>query len=227
MSEQNTLDKIISKLCTKSSLKQDIYTNSTDQFQELKKVAFNLVNEIKEKVDAKDKRLVVDYNEKGKYEFRIKVAGDVLVFHQHTNVFKFDESHPLTKTTYIKEDETRGYCGIVNIYNFLSDSFKYNRINDAGYLVGRIFINKENNFFTEGKRQLSFLYNDFANQTFSTEHMTQMIENLIMQTIDFDLFAPPYEAVKETSVYQIKSIGDSIQIKTGKRLGFQFTNEKE
>ena len=34
------------------------------------------------------------------------------------------------------------FCGIINIYNFLSDSFKYNRESDLGYLVGRIFINK-------------------------------------------------------------------------------------
>ena len=32
-----------------------------------------------------------------------------------------------------------------------------------GYCIGRIFINKENHYFVEGKRQLGFLYNDFMN----------------------------------------------------------------
>ena len=44
----------------------------------------------------------------------------------------------------------RTYCGVINMYNFLSDSFKYNRENDLGYLIGRMFINKENTF-VEGK----------------------------------------------------------------------------
>ena len=36
--------------------------------------------------------------------------------------------------------------------------------NDLGYLIGRIFINHENHFMVQGKRQLGFLYNDFINQ---------------------------------------------------------------
>lgn len=226
MKEKELLDHIIGTICSKSVLKQNIYANTTEQFQELKKVAFHLVETMKERVCTTDDRLIIDYNEKGKYEFRIKVAGDVLIFHQHTNVFKFDENHPIWKTSYIHDDATRGYCGIINIYNFLSDSFKYNRINDAGYLVGRIFLNKENHFTTEGKRKFGFLYNDFINQTFDKEHMQDILLQLIQQVLDFDLFAPPYEAVKETSVYEIKSIGDAIQIKTGKRLGFQFSDDK-
>lgn len=227
MNNEDALNKILETLCTKSSLKQDVYSETKNQFQELKKVAFNLVEEIKSKICDVDNRLVVDYTEKGTYEFRIKIAGDVLVFHQHTNVFKFDESHPLWKTTYLTEDNDRAYCGIINIYNFLSDSFKYNRVNDMGYLVGRIFLNKENHFLTEGKRKLGFLYNDFASQEFSPEVMKNILEHLIMHALEFDLFTPPYEAVKEASVYEIKSIGDTIQLKTGKRIGFQFSYEKD
>lgn len=226
MEENELLDNIIGTICSKSVLKQDIYANTTEQFQELKKKAFYLVEQIKDRVCQTDDRLVIDYNEKGKYEFRIKIAGDVLIFHQHTNVFKFDENHPIWKTSYINNDESKAYCGIINIYNFLSDSFKYNRINDAGYLVGRIFLNKENRFTTEGKRKFGFLYNDFVNQVFDENHMQSILLHLIQQVLDFDLFAPPYETVKETSVYEIKSIGDAIQIKTGKRLGFQFSDEK-
>jgi hypothetical protein len=220
------LDKIVDMICTKSVLKQDIYKNTTDKFQELKKVAFELVEEITKKVCTVDKRIVIDYTEKGKYEFRIKVAGDVLVFHQHTNVFKFDDNHNIWKTNYLQEDPTRSYCGIINIYNFLSDSFKYNRINDLGYMIGRVFLNNENHFITEGKRKLGFLYNDFVNATLEKETMKAILEDLILHILEFDLYTPPYEQVKETSVYEVKSIGDAIQLKTGKRLGFQFNSEK-
>lgn len=227
MDNQQGIEKIIDTLCTKSILKQNVYNKTKDQFQELKKIAFNLVEEIKEKVCDVDNRLIIDYTEKGTYEFRIKIAGDVLVFHQHTNVFKFDENHSLWKTSYLTEDANRAYCGIINIYNFLSDSFKYNRVNDMGYLVGRIFLNKENHFVTEGKRKLGFLYNDFSKQELSNKFMRNILEQLIMHALEFDLFTPPYEAVKEASVYEIKSIGDTIQLKTGKRIGFQFSYEKE
>jgi len=33
---------------------------------------------------------------------------------------------------------------MISIYNFLSDSFKFNRVNDIGYLIARVFTNKEN-----------------------------------------------------------------------------------
>lgn len=110
-----------------------------------------------------DKRIVIDYKDKGEFEIELRVAGDILFFYMHTNIFEFEKSHPLWKTSYLKENEFNSYCGTIQIYNFLSDSFKYNRMNDVGYMIGRIFINKDAHFYVEGKRQLGFLYNDFAN----------------------------------------------------------------
>ena len=55
---------------------------------------------------------------------------------------------------YPEENPNRGFCGLIHIYNFLNDSFKYNRVHDLGYLIGRIFINHENHFMVQGKRQL-------------------------------------------------------------------------
>ena len=45
---------------------------------------------------------------------------------------------------------------MINIYNFLSDSFVYDRERDLGYLVARVFLNKEGHFFVQGKKQLGF-----------------------------------------------------------------------
>ncbi len=100
------------------------------------------------------------------------------------------------RTAYVKEDDSRSYCGIINIYNFLSDSFKYNRFNDIGYLIGRIFINKDNHYFIEGKRELGFLYNNFGKHEMNRETAQQIIETAITYTINFDLLTPPYETVK-------------------------------
>jgi hypothetical protein len=47
----------------------------------------------------------------------------------------------------------------------------------------------------------------------------------MIHILDFDLYAPLYEQVSEVSVHQVKTTGDSIQLKTGKRMGFQFTTD--
>lgn len=64
--------------------------------------------------------------------------------------------HPSGRIPYVARPTARTpYCGLV-IYNFLSDSFrKFNRNADEGYLIGRIFINRERRYFVEGKQQTS------------------------------------------------------------------------
>jgi hypothetical protein len=140
----------------------------------------------------------------------------------HSNVFEFPRDHEVMKTPYVKEDKTRSYHGIINIYNFLADSFKYNRLNDAGYLIGRIFINKDNSYFIEGKRELSYLFNYFGSKTFDNTAIDELVDAAIRYTINFDLLTPPYEQTQEVSVLNMKNTVDSISIKTGKRLGFKF-----
>ena len=116
---------------------------------------------------------------------------------------------------------------MINIFNFLSDSFKYNRTNDLGYLVGRVFINKENHYFIEGKRQLGFLYTDFVNATIDKNAIKSIIESTILYCLNFDLFTPPFDSVKELSVSEIQEASNSMNIKTGKRLGFRFQSDND
>jgi hypothetical protein len=174
-----------------------------------------------------DEHVVIEFIEKGDYEFHIKFGGDILVFFMHTNVFEFDKSHSMWNTTYVKEDELRAFCGMINIYNFLADSFKYNRINDVGYLVARLFVNKDLHYFVEGKRQLGFLYNDFVNETISKEKIEKIIESAILYSMDFDLLTPHYDAMKEVSVHDVIQVTNAMNIKTGKRLGFKFQADND
>ena len=80
------------------------------------------------------------------------------------NVFDLPKNHAFKNSDYLKNDVERSFCGIINIYNFLSDSYRYKRLNDEVYLIGRIFINKDNNFFVEEKNQL-----DFCSEIFLTK----------------------------------------------------------
>lgn len=66
----------------------------------------------------------------------------------HTNVFCFPPEHAVGKSSYVLETPTRGYCGMIQAYNFLSDSLKYQRLSDIGYLLARLFINAEGNFLS-------------------------------------------------------------------------------
>jgi len=223
--EQIDFDKIVDTVKNKASLKQGIYRNTVEAFTHFKEQSKRVVeNLVKEAADFDD-GVNVAYQEKGHFEYQLKIGGDIILFHMHTNVFDFDKSHALWKTSYLRDDPSRSYCGIINVYNFLADSLKYNRYDDSGYLIGRIFINKDNHFFVEGKRQLNFIHNNFVSQQVDKEAVLNIIQQSILYSMDFDLFTPPYEHVQEISVAQLLNEASGMRVKTGKRLGFKFSFE--
>ncbi|MDZ4751545.1 MAG: hypothetical protein SGI87_08035 [Flavobacteriales bacterium] len=222
-----THENILRALEGKSITKQNVFANTQENFKKLKERLKSCVEKLEKDFGNKDSRITFGYADKGDFQAEIKVAGDILFFTMHTNAFQFDQSHSLWKSTYLKDHPENSYVGIINIYNFLADSFKYNRTADVGYLVGRIFINRENHFLVQGKKNLGFRFNDFVNSTLNDEVLCDIVEQAILHCLDFDLLAPPYENVKQLSVEEIQSITESHALATGKRLGFQFgLNEK-
>ena len=127
-------------LIQKGELKQQIYTSTLESMELFKQCAKEFEDYYEENCAEQHPRVTVDYNGKNLHEFKLRFAGDVLIFLMHTNIFEFPRDHEVMKTPYIREDQTRSYCGVIHIFNFLSDSFRYNRINDSGYMIGRIFI---------------------------------------------------------------------------------------
>jgi hypothetical protein len=115
---------------------------------------------------------------------------------------------------------------MISIYNFLADSFKYDRSNDIGYLIGRIFVNKDLSYFIEGKREIGLLYNHFGKEVLNEETARKIVESAIQYTINFDLLTPPYDSRKEVTVEEMKSLMSSLALRTGKRLGFRFQADK-
>ena len=108
------------------------------------------------------------------------------------------------------------------IFNFLADSFKYNRSNDIGYLIGRVFINRELHYFVEGKREVGLLYNNFGHSSIDIKTIRSIVHSSILYTINFDLLTPPFDNLKEVSVVEMQSQLDTMSIRTGKRIGFRF-----
>jgi hypothetical protein len=225
MQKEPSKDAIIRLLKTKSSMKQDVYDRTLEVFQELRKVIKEVTADLSKEAAKNDKRISIVYTDKGEFELELKVAGDVLFFHMHTNVFEFDRSHQIRKSSYVKEDESRSYCGQISVYNFLADSFKYNRVNDVGYLIGRLFVNREKHYFVEGRKQLGFLYNDFSKNVLDKEMVRKVVEASILYCLEFDLYAAPFDAIRELKVAEILENTLNMKVQTGKRLGFRFQSE--
>jgi hypothetical protein len=218
---------ILETLREKASLKYSIYKLTEEVFNELKQVLKELEIEFKQKTSEIDPRLKIEFIENSPYSVHLRVAGDVLVFEMHTNVFLFDSQHEVWNLSYAREDQSRGFCGLINIYNFLADSIQFRRSNDVGYLVGRLFLNKDRHFMVEGKRQMGFLYNNFSTDVLEKQKLRQVVLSAILYCLNFDLLTPPYETVQETTFNQITENAQTIKAVTGKRLGFRFHRDED
>jgi hypothetical protein len=216
---------IVDTLLEKSAMKQKVFENTFEAFSLIKTVLHDLATGLNNDLKNADKRVRLEFRDRGKFEAEIRVAGDILIFSMHSNVFEFDRDHSIWKLPYVKDEKLNSYCGMINIYNFLTDSFKYNRNDDLGYLIGRLFVNRENHYFLEGKRQMGFLYNNFGQEILSGDAIKRIIESAMLYSLEFDLLVPPYDLVKIASVAQMNSKIDSSKLQTGKRLGFIFNSD--
>ncbi|MDR2358807.1 MAG: hypothetical protein LBD87_03265 [Prevotellaceae bacterium] len=216
-------ESILQNLSEKTQVKRKAYDATLEVFTQLKELLHELCNDTNETLEEKPEVPVrLEYRDRGKFEAEIKVAGDILIFSMHSNIFFFDRSHHVRQIPYVQNTPEAAYCGMINIYNFLADSFKYNRTDDLGYLIGRIFINKDKRFFVEGKRQSQYSYRTFGETTIDKDTITAIIETAILYSIEFDLLVPPYHISKEATVGQMNTKIENARLQTGKRLGFAF-----
>ncbi len=218
------IEKIITGLNQKANLKQNVYGHSIEVFNHFKECALNVVETLAPNVLDKAPSVEISLSNYGDFEFHLKFSGDTIVFLLHTNVFTFPPKHLINKSTYVKEDRSRGYFGMIQIYNFLSDSIKYNRLGDEGYLLARVFVNAENDFYVEGKRQLGFLYKELGKFKLDKTHRHNIIEQCMLYCLDFDLYVPPTDALNQITVQQKNYFNNPSGIATGKRLGFEVIN---
>ncbi len=219
--------EIAEKLRTHSSMKQYIHRNTIEKIACIKKQMMVMSNELTKDVTSVDKNVEIVFYDRGEFEAELKFSGDSLVFAMHTNTFTFADDHPIHRLPYVKEDPKRAYCGLIQIYNFLSDSIKYNRIYDYGYLIGRIFVNAENKFFIEGKDRLEFGLRDYHQQEFTDEIIQKIIADSMLYCIDFELLMPPFEQTSIITLEEKQLNHTSSGMSTRKRIGFEFKNERE
>ncbi len=223
MNTQSLRERILTTIVEKSTIKQKVFDNTFATFNELKDTLFEMASEMDDALEGKlDKRVKLEYRDRGKFEAQLQIASDILIFQMHTDVFEFDSNHIIWQNPYVQADKANSYCGVINIYNFLSDSFKFNRNADDGYLIGRIFINRERKFFVEGKRQTLVRPMAFGKSDIDRGALVSIVETAIFYAINFDLLMPPYENNKRVTVDQFNTKMDNSKFVTGKRMGYDF-----
>jgi len=209
----------------KSLLKQKVYDNTFEAFLTVKEVLKSLTRDINGNLGGTDPRIRLEYTDRSNFDAQIKVAADILLFSMHSNIFQFDREHPAWKTAYIQKNKYNAYSGVINIYNFLADSFRYSRLDDLGYLIARIFINHEKQYLVEGKRQMGMLFSNYGNEEITKQSLQLIISTAIQYSLEFDLLVPPYDTVKIATVGQAEAKIQHSRVITGKRLGFQFNSD--
>ena len=216
-------DRIKETLIKKGNLQQKIYDNTFSVFNELKEALNEMSAELNDELDGElDKRIRIEYRDRGKFECQLQVAGDMLIFIMHTDIYEFNREHNIWKNTYVKEEPRNAQCGMIDIYNFLADSFKYNRMSDEGYLIGRIFVNHDMQYCVEGKRQTSLRHDCFGTRRIDKEALLTIIQTAILYSLDFSMLVPPYDNVKSVTVDQMNTKFEHTKLQTCKRLGYKF-----
>lgn len=213
---------LISAIIDKATLKQEVYQKTLETFNTFKRETELLVDQHRTHFGKAKYPLLFEYADRGEFEFKLSFGSDTLVFFMHSNIFEFPRDHAVMKSAYLREDKTRSYCGIIHIFNFLADSFRYNRTGDVGYCIGRLFVNRELHYFIEGKREVGMLYNNFPSAILDLKMIRKIIHSAMDYTVNFDLLTPPYDAIKEVTLGEMQTTLDAMSIKTGKRLGFRF-----
>ena len=196
------IEQIVEIMRNTSVAKQQAYEATLEVMNEFKNVLKGYEYNLNGQIEGLHKNLEVKYTEMGDFEAHLKFGGDTLVFMMHTNIFDFESTHAITKSAYVKEDTMREFCGLIQVYNFLSDSLKYNRSGDYGSLITRVFINREKHFFMDGHRPFSFLYNDFPNMVMNEMYINNILEECMLYCLNIDLLAPPFDAFDVISVEQ-------------------------
>ncbi len=222
-----TEQELVNLLKSKSILKQNVYHNNVKWFKVFKDELNACVDMLSKDLNNNKDEIRLKIVDRSDTEVQLYIGSDVLIFQMHTNVFKVADDNYVHQSSYIKRNPENAYCGIINIYNFLADSYQFNRSNDYGYLISRIFINSEDHFFIEGKGQLEFIYKDFLNQVLNKEVIVDVIMKVAAFAVDFDLITPPYNKVSVVSVNEMQTISSNSKLKTGKRLGFKFQADNE
>ena len=215
--------KITEVIADRSNFDQQVFDNTAAVMGKIKAILHELSADLDDELEERlDDGVQIDYRDKGRFEARLHVGEDVILFSMHSNVFRFPEGDPIWNEPYMVQNSRRGYCGIISIYNFLADSFRYNREEDEGYLIGRIFINHDKSIYIDGKLGEQLPELKFDGREVTNETLERVIEMAVNFAVQFDMLVPPYEKVKRVTIDRFNTKNETARIPTGKSLNHEF-----
>jgi hypothetical protein len=209
---------------SKSTAKQATYRHICSAFAALSDEASKLIAELKRRAHPDDSEVTVEYNQVSEHEFDVKLAGDMLIFVMNTNIVTFEDGHPILKDEYVMSNDVNRYFGQIMIYNFMSDSLKFNRLNDPGYLLARLMINHDNRFFIEGDKDLQ-PFNNISAEPITHEILSQLVKIVLKMAIENDLVAPAFTQVKSITLNQKKD--HALELGGAQKIGFRMSYENK
>ena len=218
------LDQIFDGLRQKSTAKQAIFRSTQAAFELLRTVSQELVLELSRRLSSVDASVVMEYRSVDEMEFHIKFSGDLLVFVMHSNIITFPNDYGPLPSKYVEADFRRRFFGHIMAYNFMADSIKYQRLNDPGYLVGRLLVNIESHFYLEGVQQLELPNNDMSDNIITPDMLKLFVESAMIAAVNNDLIAPPLPEIKKITV---KQKIENQQVSRGSKVGFSFYNQQQ
>ena len=219
------LDLIAQGLSGKSSAKQAIFRATQVAFDLLRKVSQELCLELTQKITTSvDASVRIEYYPVNGMEFHIRFSGDLLVFVMHSNIVTFPDTFGPMTTPYVQNDFRRRFFGHIMAYNFMADSIKYQRLNDPGYLVGRLLVNIDNHYFLEGVQQLELPDHDMSENPVTADAMRLFVESAMIAAVNNDLIAPPMNDIQKITV---KQKFENQQVSRGSKVGFSFSHEQQ
>ncbi|NDK55290.1 hypothetical protein [Pontibacter fetidus] len=218
--KEDRLSDIINGLHQKSVTKQAIYRNTKATFDRMKEIAQDVVKKLTAKITKQDADVVIEYTNVSEFEFHVKFSGDLLIFIMHTNIITFPEDYELMRNDYIEEDFRRRFFGHIMAYNFMADTIKYNRMDDPGYLVGRMLINIDRHFVIEGVKQMELPYDRIAQNVINNKTLRLIIESAMVAAVNNDLMG---QDVSEIERITLKQKQENV-ITQPRKLGFQVSS---
>lgn len=219
--EEDPLDRIQRLLENKSAAKQITFRKLLSSFESLAKESKRVVAELKKKAKPGDQDVTLDFKRINDHEFQLKLAGDMLVFVLHTNIVTFDDTHDVMKDPYIQANEINRYFGQIMIYNFMSDSIKFHRVNDPGYLLARLLINHDGRYIIEGEGKLGVVFSHISEAEITEQDLNILVKLALTLAIENDLMAPPYPQVKFITLYQ--KLEQTQELGAGQKIGFRMS----
>lgn len=217
---------ILQAIIDRSNLSQRVYDNTYAVMGKLKEILHELASELDEELEERlDERVKIEYRDRGKYEAHFTFGENLLIFSMHTDIFRFGRHDAIWSNEYVAADHDNAACGIINVWNFLKDSFEHKRLGDEGYLVARIFVNREMQYFVEGKGQSAYNRARFGSHPVNKEGLADVVESAIDYALHFDLLVPPYDSQKIVTAEQFNTKLENSKFQTGKRLGYDFSTD--